>query len=326
MEPIYKNKSSLPKLVHYGSKVTFICKFKLKTSILKSVEWYKDNKLILTFTQKLQPQIEIIQHQNLKIDESKSDMHKIAFYNVTDEFSGNYRCEIITENPNNRTIKSVNLRVFAYPERDPIVFMDKSTYTINEELIANCSSGKTLPPTLLDWFINGIKTDKKSIIKEEIISIGAFYRTLSVIKFKINVDSDKLILECAARILNNLPVTKTSVSISLKRSQNNCSKQFAGSSSGKPTFDSSFFIRTITQKEEEEDEENKDGKLGEERVKQVEENKKEVKDEVGEMVKMVKKMKKWEGKLGRWNEVGIFPVTSGENDDVSQEYEEKGGR
>uniref|UniRef100_T1I282 Ig-like domain-containing protein n=1 Tax=Rhodnius prolixus TaxID=13249 RepID=T1I282_RHOPR len=207
-----------------------IYQYKLGTSSLHSVEWYKDGRHFYTFIPKLKPQVKFFPLENIQFDISESDMHRAALNNVTSEYSGNYKCEVFIENQKNFTVQRVNLTVFAYPDRDPIIQFKKHNYNSVEEIAANCTSGRTIPPSTLFWFINGVKIDKKLVIKEEIKAIGRFFRTLSTIKFTVEKDSDKLVLGCVARIFNSLPVTRTSAFIPTGKSlQSHSEKLLHGS-------------------------------------------------------------------------------------------------
>jgi hypothetical protein len=45
----------------------------------------------------------------------------------------------------------------AFPAEDPVIEGVQSTYSIGDYVTANCTSGKSNPPAVLSWKINGIK-------------------------------------------------------------------------------------------------------------------------------------------------------------------------
>jgi hypothetical protein len=45
----------------------------------------------------------------------------------------------------------------AFPAEDPMIEGVLSTYSVGDYVIANCTSGKSNPPAVLSWKINGLK-------------------------------------------------------------------------------------------------------------------------------------------------------------------------
>jgi hypothetical protein len=45
----------------------------------------------------------------------------------------------------------------AYPVEDPMIEGVLSTYAIGDQVNANCTSGKSNPPAVIAWAINGVK-------------------------------------------------------------------------------------------------------------------------------------------------------------------------
>ncbi|XP_014255720.2 uncharacterized protein LOC106670153 [Cimex lectularius] len=202
-----------------GGLVILECRFRLGHKPLYSVKWYKENEEIFRFMPDTRPNTKSFHIPGLRVDEFKSDMHKLVLVNLTGNATGSYKCEVSTEGPSFETVYEVaNLTVLAFPDRDPVVTTDKYIYGLGEYIFANCTSGSSFPATSLKWFLNGIKMDKSCVSEEGVIDIGnGRYRSFSRIKFRSRGDPGRLTLSCVGKITKTTKPTKTRLVLTVER-------------------------------------------------------------------------------------------------------------
>ncbi|KAL1131868.1 hypothetical protein AAG570_011479, partial [Ranatra chinensis] len=148
----------VPEEAALGSTAVLICAFQLDNARLYSVKWYKDDFEFFRFMPDNRPRTQVFPLPGINIDESMSDLHKVALMEVNGNTSGVYRCEVSTEGPNFDTaISTANMTVSAFPDKNPEITVLRRRYGTDEEILANCSSGKSFPAPQLAWFINGVK-------------------------------------------------------------------------------------------------------------------------------------------------------------------------
>ncbi|XP_069674525.1 uncharacterized protein [Periplaneta americana] len=142
--------------------VTLSCKYDLEGVNLYSVKWYKDDSEFFRFMPDYDPQSQAFHTPGVALDLQKSDKNKVTLINLHFNTSGNYKCEVSTEAPNFETVaQSSNMTVMAFPSEDPMIEGILSTYMIGDYVTANCTSGKSNPPAVLTWQINGIQDDAR---------------------------------------------------------------------------------------------------------------------------------------------------------------------
>ena len=93
-----------------------------------------------------------------------SDPHSLSLYQITREAGGRYRCEVSTEAPHFYTaVEAVTVTVSALP-RGPLLTGLKSSYSVEENILANCSTFHSLPAPTISWYVNGDNTDPSNLI------------------------------------------------------------------------------------------------------------------------------------------------------------------
>jgi hypothetical protein len=61
----------------------------------------------------------------------------------------------------------------AFPTEDPMIEGVMSTYSVGDYLSANCTSGKSYPPAVLSWTLNGRKVcavDLRSVVSKSLLA------------------------------------------------------------------------------------------------------------------------------------------------------------
>ncbi|XP_069674524.1 uncharacterized protein [Periplaneta americana] len=139
------------------------CEYDLEGGNLYSVKWYKDDCEFFRFMPDYEPKSQAFHTPGISLDLQKSNINRVTLINLHFNTSGNYKCEVSTEAPNFVTVaQSSNMTVMAFPSEDPMIEGVLSTYTIGDYVTANCTSGKSNPPAVLTWQINGIQDDARA--------------------------------------------------------------------------------------------------------------------------------------------------------------------
>ena len=93
----------------------------------------------------------------------QSDEHRLSLHNLSREAGGRYRCEVSTEAPHFLTaVRTVEVSVIALP-RGPDIAGTRASYSLQENISANCSTSRSLPEPEISWYINGDNVDHSSV-------------------------------------------------------------------------------------------------------------------------------------------------------------------
>ncbi|XP_077287199.1 uncharacterized protein LOC143911969 [Arctopsyche grandis] len=144
----------------FALKDTFVrlqCKYRLEPGeSLYSVKWYKDGSEFFRYVPKDEPPAQIFETPGVDIDIENCTETSVAFGPLTYISSGKYRCEISGEAPIFQTVSHYrDLTVVTMPNDGPKVVGGRSRYHINDLVKLNCSFGRSKPPAVLSWFVNG---------------------------------------------------------------------------------------------------------------------------------------------------------------------------
>ncbi|CAH1391655.1 unnamed protein product [Nezara viridula] len=159
---------ALAKLFH---PVKIACRYRLGSLRLESVKWYKDEDEFFRFTPSERPKTRMFNISGIEVDMEKSDMHVVSLVNVSISSAGVYRCEVSSDSPAFETVQESKIMdVFYQPDKKPQVFIEKTEIQPNEDIVAQCVTGKSFPVQNIFWFLNGIQINKKCIKKDYVIT------------------------------------------------------------------------------------------------------------------------------------------------------------
>jgi len=164
------------------------------------------------------PQTQIFPLTGIYLDESISDIHRVSLMDLSVNSSGVYRCEVSTEGPNFETVMaSANMSVVEFPDRPPEIVVGKSYFNLEEEIKANCSSGKSFPAPHLTWFINGVQANESYTLFEKVKEEEkGIYRAYSGIRIPPGlVSPGRLQLSCLSSFKGAKSPAKSTATLSL---------------------------------------------------------------------------------------------------------------
>ncbi|XP_021924665.1 uncharacterized protein LOC110832180 isoform X4 [Zootermopsis nevadensis] len=152
---------NVPQTADIFQPVTLSCAYDLEGRSLYSVKWYKDESEFFRYMPDNKPRSQAFHTPAVTLDMQNSDMNKVTLINLQFNTSGNFKCEVSAEAPNFETVaQNSNMTVMAFPAEDPMIEGVLSAYSIGDYVTANCTSGKSNPPAVLDWKINGVKAER----------------------------------------------------------------------------------------------------------------------------------------------------------------------
>ncbi|XP_056643800.1 uncharacterized protein LOC130449804 isoform X1 [Diorhabda sublineata] len=138
-----------------GETATLHCDFDLGNDTLYAVKWYKEHEEFYRFVPKARPQAHSYEVDGVHVDMSKSDRKKVFLHPVSWKTSGLYRCEVSAEAPSFSSAQSeARMEIISLPEEDPVITGVELQYQIGDEISLNCTSGKSHPASILNWYIN----------------------------------------------------------------------------------------------------------------------------------------------------------------------------
>ncbi|XP_047478324.1 uncharacterized protein LOC125031499 [Penaeus chinensis] len=145
----------VPTMVERGEDVTLTCEFDLAGEKLYSVKWYKAGREFYRFVPADWPSKQDFEQKGVIVDTDRSDSQKVALKGITVDSSGRYKCEVLTEAPQFKTlVRSGFLTVFELPEGRPEVMGGQPQYRPGDTVNLTCRAPTSIPPANLTWYIN----------------------------------------------------------------------------------------------------------------------------------------------------------------------------
>lgn len=77
-----------------------------------------------------------------------------------------------------------------YPEQNPTIDDIKQYYSIGDYLESNCTSNSSIPPALLEWWINDVPAHIEHIIKYETIVDSISNRETSILGLRLPLTNE----------------------------------------------------------------------------------------------------------------------------------------
>ncbi|XP_054169259.1 uncharacterized protein LOC128966433 [Oppia nitens] len=150
------NRFEVPPAVAKGQSVLLHCNFDMEGDELYSVKYYKDYVEFYRYLPLEEPR----PGQRFKLRGAYVDVMRSnsthAFLTYTDLHSdGMYACEISTEGPSYRTVRSEQLlKVYVLPKESLRIEGSELSYDLNDKINLSCKSGYARPHATLHWLIN----------------------------------------------------------------------------------------------------------------------------------------------------------------------------
>ncbi|KAK4886533.1 hypothetical protein RN001_002804 [Aquatica leii] len=119
------------------------------------------------------PPVQVFQSNGVTVDLHNSTENQVVLSSVQLTTTGTYRCEVSGEAPSFQTVtEHGHMMVVALPEEGPRITGGKPRYQIGDTVRVNCTSGRSKPAALLNWFINGEQADPSFLRGPETIITG----------------------------------------------------------------------------------------------------------------------------------------------------------
>ncbi|XP_045612644.1 cell adhesion molecule 1 [Procambarus clarkii] len=146
---------NVPPWAAMGGEALLTCQFNLAGDELYSVKWYKAGREFYRYVPAEWPRQQFFPFPGITVDTERSDEQQVALKRVSLETAGRYKCEVLTEAPQFRTlVRSASLTVYDLPDGGPEVVGGQETYRPGETVNLTCQAPKSIPATTLTWFIN----------------------------------------------------------------------------------------------------------------------------------------------------------------------------
>ncbi|XP_037039959.1 uncharacterized protein LOC119076970 isoform X2 [Bradysia coprophila] len=136
------------------------CHFDLDGEALYSVKWYKDGNEFYRYVPRDMPPAQVFILPGVSVDLHNSTDSMVVLQSVNLSTTGRYRCEVSAEAPSFQTVSDHgDMIVVALPDEGPRITGGRPRYQIGDSVRVNCTSGRSKPAALLNWFINGDPAD-----------------------------------------------------------------------------------------------------------------------------------------------------------------------
>ncbi|XP_060802164.1 uncharacterized protein LOC106133081 [Amyelois transitella] len=146
-----------PPVVQRGSDATLACLYELTDAPLYSVKWYRGRHEFYRYSPTETPATKIFPFAGINVDLARSNQSQVVLTRVSFGLSGNFSCEVTADAPSFATsIVSNNMEVVVLPPSSPSIHTSQHYYTPGDVMKANCSSGPSRPPSVLEFFINDL--------------------------------------------------------------------------------------------------------------------------------------------------------------------------
>ncbi|XP_066996214.2 uncharacterized protein [Anabrus simplex] len=179
---------SVPQYKLRGEMALLECVYELEDDSLYSVKWYKDDEEFYRFVPKANPPQNSYKLEGIKVDHHLSDDKQVVLRNVNLKTSGLYRCEVSAEAPSFASAQGEGrMDVVFLPKDGPHIHGEQRIYRVGEWISLNCTSGKSFPPSVLEWYINDEEiTDPEVMVNfPPIIHVHGLMSSALGLKFKL---------------------------------------------------------------------------------------------------------------------------------------------
>ncbi|XP_030748220.1 uncharacterized protein LOC115876549 [Sitophilus oryzae] len=191
-----------PRVVEFGKESTLRCSYNLENAPLYTVKWYRGLHEFYRFTPKELPNTKIFPFEGMHVDESQSNEHQVVLRNIGFNLSGNFSCEVTTDEPSFATVTVVkDMLVVVLPKSPPSLTADKSFYEVGDVLKAYCSSPQSRPAATLTFILNNIVVCERCVTrKKPSRELFTSESHLEMVLYPTHFHNGRLTLKCVAQI------------------------------------------------------------------------------------------------------------------------------
>jgi len=180
-------RTSLPSHAILGEDLVLECGYDMEGDRLYSVKWYRNGKEFYRHIPSDHPPTAVFRQPGLIVDERQSTETRLVVRSVQLATEGTFQCEVSGEAPLFQTAKKKNfLTVVDLPDEGPVITGTAPRYKQGDVISANCSSARSLPAAVLQWYINGEEATPAMLVHYPVLDVGGGRRT-SVLGLRLEV-------------------------------------------------------------------------------------------------------------------------------------------
>lgn len=190
-----------PRVVQRGGQSTLRCSYNLEDAPLYNVKWYRGRHEFYRYTPSEHPSTKIFAFPGVHVNLELSNEHQVVLQNVSFHLSGNFSCEVTTEEPFIVRVVSKDMLVTVLPKGPPSIATDRPIYSVGEILRANCTSLPSRPAAILSYTLNNIVVcEKCETRKHQSQDLWWSELSLELPLFPSHFLHGRLLLRCEARV------------------------------------------------------------------------------------------------------------------------------
>ncbi|XP_068631935.1 uncharacterized protein [Battus philenor] len=211
------------------------CHFEMDDQKLHSVKWYRDTHEIFRYNPSQKPPIRLFNVTGIMVQggECQVDSCLVQVMPPPQATRAAYTCEISTEGPKFQIARQTkHMTVVAMPEKDPIIIGAPKLVKPGEQLLLNCTSDYSLPPSDINWYIDN-ELQKPEVWQRTELSppeLGGLRASWRVLRVAVpSGASGALRVRCEAILLVEPPVVRDAATIITIHSRTQLSKYVSNS-------------------------------------------------------------------------------------------------
>ncbi|XP_063533643.1 uncharacterized protein LOC134743943 [Cydia strobilella] len=135
------------------------CHFHMDDQKLHSVKWYRDLHEIFRYNPSQKTQIRLFNVTGVMVQGGSCEQEScvVRVMPLPQATRAAYTCEVSTEGPMFQIARQTkHMTVVAMPEKDPIISGAPNLIRPGEQMLLNCSTDYSLPPSDINWYIDDV--------------------------------------------------------------------------------------------------------------------------------------------------------------------------
>ncbi|CAH2037354.1 unnamed protein product, partial [Iphiclides podalirius] len=195
------------------------CHFEMDDQKLHSVKWYRDTHEIFRYNPSQKPPIRLFNVTGIMVQGGVCQIDSCLVRVMPPPLATRaaYTCEVSTEGPKFQIArKTKHMTVVAMPENDPVIIGAPKLVKPGEQLLLNCTSDYSLPPSDINWYIDN-ELQKPEVWQRTELSapeFGGLRASWRVLRVAVpSAASGALRVRCEATLMVEPPVVRDAASI-----------------------------------------------------------------------------------------------------------------